>query len=79
MSAERMEEYLWIRTRRIPSASAIAQACCPPAPPKEARWCFAASWPRPSSLPTLLVLPSATTALLTSRITTTFILRQAEH
>ena len=32
--AERIEEYLWANTSLIPSDSATATACWPPAPPK---------------------------------------------
>ncbi|KAH3659942.1 hypothetical protein OGATHE_005987 [Ogataea polymorpha] len=41
--AERIDEYLWMTTRLIFRISAIGAACCPPAPPKEARLCLVMS------------------------------------
>lgn len=38
--------YLWMKTRLMPRARAMAHACCPPAPPKHASTCRAVSWPR---------------------------------
>ena len=37
--------HLWIKIFDIPREAAIAHACCPPAPPKVAKTCFAVSYP----------------------------------
>ena len=42
-----MHSYLWMKTVDIPRVLAMAQACCPPAPPKHARTCLAVSYPLP--------------------------------
>lgn len=38
--------YRGMKMVRMPSASAMAHACCPPAPPKHASTCAAVSYPR---------------------------------
>jgi len=40
----------WMRMRPMPSRSATAQACCPPAPPKQARVYRATSCPRATEI-----------------------------
>ena len=44
-TADRMPEYLWMKMVFMPRERAIAQACCPPAPPKHASACAATSYP----------------------------------
>ena len=45
-TADRTPEYRCTKIVRMPRDRAIAQACCPPAPPKEARTCCETSKPR---------------------------------
>ena len=45
-TAESTPEKRCTKMVRIPRARAIAQACCPPAPPKEASTCCDTSYPR---------------------------------
>ena len=40
-----LRPYLCMKTLFMPRALAMAQACCPPAPPKHARTCWDVSWP----------------------------------
>lgn len=65
--AAHAQTHLWICTVSMPRARAMAQACCPPAPPKQASTWAEGSWPRAwaarrqsGAHPTLLGCPPLT-------------------